>query len=155
MKGIVLALLVSLHASDNPETTPKAHPKEESSSYVHVTLISDAVAMGFGSAFVAGVRGSNSAPMISGAIGFPITAVFVPPVIHLLHNQRARAGWSLLLRVLTCAVGGVLGVRVGSSFSNSANEWGGLEGSLVGVGAGAMIGLTIAGVLDAALISRL
>ncbi len=152
MKGLLLAMLVSLHASDKAQSTTEEAPKSD--SYVHVTLISDAVAMGFGTAFLVGIKHQTNASTVPGAIGFSITSVFAPPVIHLLHNQKARAGWSLLLRVITGTVGVLLGSRLGDSLSDRSGEWGGLEGSFVGAGAGAMVGIAIAGVLDAALLPR-
>lgn len=112
--------------------------------------------MGFGAICLAGAtqRGAGFELGTVGLVGFPITALLAPPLIHLLHKQPGRGAWSFLLRLVAGGVGTATGFFAGAGLS--VNEDGSrLGGAVVGAGVGAMVGIAIASIVDATVIANL
>ncbi|MBI5536709.1 MAG: hypothetical protein HY898_28575 [Deltaproteobacteria bacterium] len=75
--------------------------------------------------------------------------VFVPPTLHLAHNNYGRAGLSLLTRIGFPVVGALIGYE-DENCSSSSDRSCGSDGAVIG----GIVGLGTAMILDAALLAR-
>ncbi|MFN0249583.1 MAG: hypothetical protein ACKV2T_22045 [Kofleriaceae bacterium] len=134
-----------------PVSPAPAPHDEEDAGYRNQILIASGLGMAafLGAAAAEGPNGEDT-PAFSAlfAVG-GITTFLAPPIIHFAHGELGRGGGSFGVRYGLAAIGALVGMS-----ARSCNEDEDFLCKMDGIGPGAFVGVAIASVIDAFVITK-